>query len=401
VHLLLAALLALSQAQRLQIDAIVAQVMHDRQIAGLSLGIARKGTRVYLRGYGERDATQGLLADGYTIYRVGSIAKQFTAALILQEVARGAVALDAPLQRYLPALTGAPGGRTTVTQLLGQTSGIVSTAAATQLAFDPGTGWLYSNANYTLLGSVLQRTTGIGYAALLRERIAAPLALPSTGCGISPAARNVARGSSAAIDSDCSSSGMTSNASDLLDWLEGLRAGRIISSPAFAAMATSGTLAGGMPTNYGFGFFVTKWFGYRAIEHPGYVNGFSAQDALVLDDGLEVVVLTNRDAVDLTPLTKSIVAFLDPPRDANAYATPSRPPQNENSRTTSDLKAIVGTSGFASFGALLSIEFIERSFANGLTYDKYRLTFSAGQWWATVGYRSDGTIAALTFSPTE
>jgi D-alanyl-D-alanine carboxypeptidase len=400
VHLLLAALLALSQAQRLQIDAIVEQVMHDRQIAGLSLGIARKGTRVYLRGYGERDAGQGLPADGYTIYRVGSIAKQFTAALILQEVARGAVALDAPVRRYLPAMTPAPGAGVTVAQLLDQTSGIVSTAAA-RLAFDPGTGWLYSNANYELLGAILQRTTGIGYPEMLRERITAPLGLPSTGCGIAPVERNVARGSSAAIDSDCSASGMTSNASDLLDWLEALRAGRIISPPAFATMATSGTLAGGIPTNYGFGFFVTTWFGYRAIEHPGYVNGFSAQDALLPDDGLEIVVLTNRDAVDLTPLTKSIVAFLDPPRDANAYATPSHPPANENSRTTSDLKAIVQTSGFASLGALLSIEFIERSFVNGLTYDKYRLTFSSGQWWATVGYRADGAIAALTFSPTE
>ncbi len=191
MHLLLAALLAISTGERARIDAIVARVMYERHIAGLSVGIARAGTTLYVRGYGLRDVARRLPADGFTIYRIGSVTKQFTAALVLQQVAAGTVALDSPVKRYLPAIADGP-GRATIAALLGQTSGIASLDAP--LAFESGSGWLYSNANYVLLGTVLQRVTGIAAPALLRQRIAAPLGLASTGYDTPAFARNVALG---------------------------------------------------------------------------------------------------------------------------------------------------------------------------------------------------------------
>ena len=408
MHLVFAALLALSQGQRAQIDAIVERVMRERHVAGLSLGIARGGTPLYLRGYGLRDAARRQPADGYTIYPIGSITKQFTAALVEQQVAAGGLALDVPLSRYLPAT--APGaGRATIAQLLGQTSGIVSIDAP--LAFDPGTGWRYANANYVLLGTVLERVTGVAYPRLLRERILGPLALSSTGYGVPPPARNVARGYvwrgrrtearvTGADERASSAAAMVSNAPDLLRWLDALRTGRVVVPAAFAQMTASGKLADGIATNYGFGFFMANWFGYRVAAHPGYVDGFSSQDALVLDDGLEIALLSNAEAVDLTPLAKSLVAALDPPLDRNLAAEPSRPPQNENPRITAALEAVAQTPAFAGLGKLASIEFIERTQADGVTYDTYRLTFAAGQWRASIAYR-ERTLESLTLSPIE
>ncbi len=353
--------------------------MRENHIAGLSLGIGRRGARLYLRGYGYREAEHRLRADGFTVYRAGSIAKQFTAALVLQAAEEGRI-----------VVTG-------VAHLLEQTSGVSG-------------DWQYDNANYTLLGLMLETVTGRPFADLLSERITRPLALRSTGCAFAPFAANVARGyewhgswtppePDAALP--CSSVGLTANAADLVDWLEALRSGRVVPAASFRAMTTSAKLLSGVPTNYGYGFFIADWFGYTVAEHPGNVPGYSAEDALVLRDGLEIAVLCNAGEIDLTPLLKSIVAVLNPPLDRNLAATAGTLPQNENLRITSGLKALLQTSGFASYGTLVSLEFVERAHSGGSTYDKYRVTFSGGQWWAHVGYRAEDAIVSLTLSPVE
>lgn len=409
---MLAAALVLPASERTRIDDIVAQVMHVRHIAGLSLGIARRGTRLYVRGYGLRDVQARQGADGYTLYRVGSIAKQFTAALVLSEAERGRIDVGASARSYLPASTGLPPA-VTVAQLLDQTSGIATGSAATNvvLQYDPGTAWSYSNANYALLGELLQRVTGTSFPEVMHERIVGPLALASTGCDWPPGGTNIARGyawngewtlapPAAEMVSGCSAVGLVSNAADLLGWLEHLRAGSVVSSASFRAMTHSSKL-GGMPTYYGYGFFVTHWFGYDVAEHPGYVDGFSSQDAIVLGDGLEVAVLTNENTVDLSPLTQSIVAVLDPPaNDLLASSIPGEP-QNESLQITTALKALLQTPGFAAYGTLESLEFIQRAIVSDLTYDKYRATFSGGAWWVNVGYRRDGSIVSVRLSPVE
>jgi D-alanyl-D-alanine carboxypeptidase len=111
---LLATSLALTSAQSAKIDAVVAQVMQTSHIPGLSLGVARKGHVVFLRGYGTRDCSSNARANAYTVFRIGSITKQFTAALVMQEADRSALPLNAELDGI------------TVVQLLSQTSGLVS-----------------------------------------------------------------------------------------------------------------------------------------------------------------------------------------------------------------------------------------------------------------------------------
>ena len=123
------------------------------------------------------------------------------------------------------------------------------------------------------------------------------------------------------------------------------------------------------------------------IDHGGDIDGFSSADAIVLDDGLEIALLSNADRIDLEPLGKSIVALIDAPRDANLVARVGTPAENENPRITAAIRTILGTPPFAVLGELRSIEFVERSRRNGVTYDEYRLNFAAGQWWLTFGYR--------------
>jgi CubicO group peptidase (beta-lactamase class C family) len=370
VHLAFAALLALARPQAARIDAIVAAVMHDHRIAGLSLGIARRGRVLELRGFGEADPPARRAADGFTIYPIGSLTKQFTAVLVLQQVAAGELALD----------TGAPA----IARLLDQTV---------------GDRWQYSNANYAALGALLERSARVPFCDLLARRVTRPLHLLSTSCAVSPYAWNVARPWPPAAPEPIApaAGGMLSNAHDLLRWLEALRSGKVIPMRLFDAMATSGRIHG-IPTHYGFGFFVVDWYGYRTIEHSGYVDGFSAEDAIVRGAGLEIALLANRAHTDLVPLAKSIVAILAPPRDRNLVARLNAPPENED-RTITRLLPGALEGRFPQLGAPALVEFIERSRADGEIADVYRVTYPGRQFRIVVRYRAGGAIDSLTLLP--
>ncbi|HUN28601.1 MAG TPA: serine hydrolase domain-containing protein [Alphaproteobacteria bacterium] len=430
---LLATSLALTSAQSAKIDAVVAQVMQSSHIRGLSLGVARKGRTIFLRGYGTRDCTSPARADGYTVFRIGSITKQFTAALVMQEADRSALPLNAELDGI------------TVVQLLSQTSGLVSytdpgqtldSALNAPAQFPPGSRWQYSNSNYYLLGTALKSVTKQSFAELLAERITRPLHLTSTSF-YPPLAQNVAQGCTwdgsawqpapsgpnDQADLASSASAMSSNVPDLLTWLWNLYDGNIVTPDSFDQMTTSWTLSDGTPTNYGFGFFTGKWYGLRIAQHTGYIDGFSGDDALVLDDGTAFAVLSNADRVSLVPLVKSLVEIVEPLKDRSLVATLSQPGEFEDPAVTALVKTIVPqlasgnvdhsllTTGLAisldegrlgeyertlrPLGKLSQVLFNESTTVGSVTSDRYTLNFAHGQMSLTLSV-SAGKIDALT-----
>jgi len=366
----LAAAALLSAGQSSRIDAIVTSVMQESGIPGLSLGVGRNGSTLYLRGYGVRDVARRRPADAFTIYAAGSIAKQFTAALVLQDVARGRLALDRgdpPIESLLWQITG--------------------------------DRWEYRNENYVALGDLLERTDGAAYCTLLTRRILLPLRLLSTSCGTPYPAWNFAVSQVPPRRIEPAAGGLWSNAPDLLRWLDDLRLGYVVTPELFAAMTRSGRLSDGTPTNYGFGFFTGVWYGYPVAFHVGYVNGYSCQDTLSLSDGLELAFLSNADHVDLTPLAKSVLAIADPPRDKNSYAVPNAAPENENGRITAALTAKLHVAAYAAYGELQGLDFIERTIEGMTTIDRYRARFERAVLSVTVRYGPDDAIQSVSVFP--
>jgi D-alanyl-D-alanine carboxypeptidase len=378
----LGATLALSPDQVARIDAVVRTVMSGEHIAGLSLGVARNGRTLFMHGYGVRDVASGARADAFTIYRIGSITKQFTAALVLQAAQRGALSLDTQE------------GDATVRELLAQT---------------PGGVWRYDNANYVRLANVLQASSHTGYSDLLRQSILVPLGLISTSYAL-PRARNVAAGyryeDGAFVpvpyeirDTPEEASGaaaMSSNVRDLLHWMQALQSGNVVSPESFREMTASQQLPSGKRTGYGFGFFVQDWYGIGVAEHPGNLDGFSGNDAIVPEDGLEIAVLSNADRVDLVPLTKSVLAIVDGPKDANLYADHPRPPENEDAAVTRMVTRVFEQREHCTPNL---VEFIERTHAEELTYEKYRVTCGVNRYWVTLGLHADLTIDSVSVQP--
>jgi CubicO group peptidase (beta-lactamase class C family) len=170
-----------------------------------SVLIAQHGQVIYARGIGEANTQTHTPNTPQTRFGVASITKQFTAALVLQQVAQGRIRLDGTISDYLPWYRKDTGRRITVDELLHHTSGLPAdyndpefceTPEARQhyepqefaekfcqpnLAAEPGSTWAYSNCGYVLLGLILERVSGKPFETLLKERLLEPLGMKDTG----------------------------------------------------------------------------------------------------------------------------------------------------------------------------------------------------------------------------
>ena len=180
------------------IDAYVTSQMQRLHIPGVALGIVHRNQVVYTQGYGVADPT-GRLMTAHTPFVLASISKSFTALAIMQLVEHWKITLDAPVQRYIPwfqVATPGAASRITIRDLLIQTSGLspylggihpaephesieqfVQAMRTTTLTAPVGTTFQYSNANYAVLGLIIQMVSGEAYGAYIQQHIFAPLAM--------------------------------------------------------------------------------------------------------------------------------------------------------------------------------------------------------------------------------
>jgi CubicO group peptidase (beta-lactamase class C family) len=160
-----------------KVDGIAARALSQPNAVGLSIAVAKDGEVILSKAYGKADLEFAVPADKLTMFRIGSVTKQFTAAAIMKLVERGKLSLDETLATMLPDFP-ATSKPITLRQILTHTSGIWSYTddrtfmmrdAALELTpaelvakfkdhpldFDPGTKWNYSNSAYYLLGEII------------------------------------------------------------------------------------------------------------------------------------------------------------------------------------------------------------------------------------------------------
>ncbi|MFD7981877.1 serine hydrolase domain-containing protein [Kitasatospora indigofera] len=192
-----------AQPARPDRDAL-ARTIADLPDEGITGALVRAGGR---GGRWSAAAGDGVDPDGR--FRIGSISKVFTATVVLQLAAERRLALDAPVQRYLPGLLPADLPAVTVGQLLDHTSGlpggsgltsgdgstgwfaahrtdswtpaeVVAAALAGPMSFAPGSAQQYNGINTFVAGMVVEKVTGRTFAQEVQTRIARPLGLRDT-----------------------------------------------------------------------------------------------------------------------------------------------------------------------------------------------------------------------------
>lgn len=153
-----------------KIDSLI-QTENPRKFNGVVL-ISQNGKTVYQKAHGTSDIDKNIEVKLSDHFSSMSIAKQITATLIMLEVEKGTIDLNAPIKKYLKNLNYDWAEKVTVHHLLNNSSGIDSWEFRNQLLFEPGTQFKYSNIGYATLGEILESVTGKSYETLVTELFA-------------------------------------------------------------------------------------------------------------------------------------------------------------------------------------------------------------------------------------
>ena len=184
------------------IEDLIDREMPASGVPGLSYAVVEDGviTSVGVRGVVRSGTDREVAVD--TPFATGSISKSFTALAVMQLVEAGTIDLDAPVSTYLDTFAGTPVEAITIRQLLSHTSGystfqgnslhadatasedelarIVDRLAETSPADQPDENWQYSNANYAILGRVIEVVSGEEFQAYITSHILQPLGMDNS-----------------------------------------------------------------------------------------------------------------------------------------------------------------------------------------------------------------------------
>ena len=379
------ALAAPARAQRTgtiisAVDAIFAP-WDETGSPGCALGVVEDGEFIYERGYGFANLDWDIPSATDTVFYVGSVSKQFTAAVIALLAEEGTVDLDENIREYFPEIRryAQP---ITVRHLVHHTSGlrdiytlmslagirledvftdeqaIELIAAQRETNFEPGSEYLYSNSGYFLLAQLVERASGKTLREFAEERIFAPLGMEDTHFHDRPS-HIVDRRAISYQDSDVDfhnyiatghrefqvsylgnfdkvgAGGLYTTVRDLLLWDRNFYSGDVGGRPFLDLIHTRGALNDGSQLTYAFGLTVDEYRGLKTVSHGGSMMGFKAAYLQFPEQRFSVITTCNLGSINPMPLSQQVAdVYLE---DQLALALPSRTNvQRSNSSTASD-----------------------------------------------------------------
>ncbi len=311
-----------------RIDSIVTSELARTQTPGAAIAVEHHGRLLVARGFGLENVESNSRTSAETVFRIGSVTKQFTAAAIMQLVEQGKIGLDDEMTKYLPDYP-TQGNRVTVRHLLTHTSGIKSytslgpkfwsessrldltndqmLALFKDVPFDfkPGEKYAYNNSAFFLLGVIIEKVTGTPYRKYVEEKLFQRLGLasssycddraivPHRAAGYEANAGTVVNAVPLSLNTPGAAGALCSTVLDLVRWQRAFDEARPVSAASRDQIRTPATLNDGKPTSYGFGVSLRPFESHRAFAHSGGINGFASWLARYPDDELTVTVLTN------------------------------------------------------------------------------------------------------------
>ena len=319
------------------VDAVATAALDQQKIPGMTVALAKNGTMLYVQGYGVSDLTTHQATPTNEIFEIGSVTKQFTAALIMKLQEQGQLHVDDSITTYLPEYNFP--AAITLRMMLSHTSGladftnfpqlgdwikhgvseatVLTAISQAPLQFQPGSQYQYSNSNFFALGTIIEKLTSKSYADNLDQSIFQPLNLQNTYYALPPADHSAAgytnngAGLVPAILWDRSAAfaagALSTNVYDLVTWDNALIHGKVVSPDSFKAMTASNGFTTPEGGSYGFGLALSTFNGRQVIWHNGQIGGFTAETAVLLDSGFAVVVLTNDQDADTDSIVLKIM----------------------------------------------------------------------------------------------
>ena len=366
---------------------------------GCAVGVLRDGRFIYERGYGMANLDYDVSITPRTVFYVGSVTKQFTAALAALLALDGKLALDADIRTYLPGMPdyaktyGVP---VTVADLIHHTSGIRDVYGLMDLAgrrledvtpddsalalivrqkelnFKPGTEYLYSNSGYWLLGKILERVSGKPLRVLADQRIFTPLGMTNTHFHDDPGHVMKNRAMSYQPDGHggfrisylqnfdkIGAGGLYSTVEDLAKWDANYYSRQVGGDALQQLIHTRGLLASGDTLTYAFGNEVSTYRGLRTEEHSGSMMGYKAHLLRFPDQHLSVIETCNLGSINPGPIARQVAELYlgdrMTPAPASAASSSSPVPRRAASPvvtlSVSQMGRLAGTYASSELGA--------------------------------------------------
>jgi CubicO group peptidase (beta-lactamase class C family) len=332
----IAAFPAAAQSIPAKLDTLVTAYVNALGFGGAVI-VATKDGVIFEKGYGYKDRSTKSPNDTNSIFQIGSITKQFTAAIVLQLLEEKKLSLLDSLSKYIPDYPG--GNQITIEQLLTHTAGVYNYTNDTDfvnhgttqpikrdsmiacfeykpLDFIPGHKYSYSNSGYFLLGYIIEKITGQTYFQVIRQRIFQPLHMDHSGFDFTELNNpdkaigynsNEDTKPAQIVDSSISFSAgsIYTTVGDLYKWDRALLAGSIL-SPASQQKAYTPHLAG-----YGFGWITGVIDGKKVVAHAGGIQGFVSNILRIPEDETCIVLLCNDGSYEyLSKMTLEIYGVL-------------------------------------------------------------------------------------------
>jgi len=264
-----------------------------------------------------------------SIFRIGSITKQFTAAAIMMLAEQGKLSVTDDIHKYVPDFP-TEGQVVSIANLLSHTSGIANYTEdehvwkkliSTQTTLDEmlkvfakhpmplktGEAMRYSNTGYVLLGKIIEVASGKSYADFIEQDIFAKLAMKNSSFGgtqiIVNRASGYSRSAEGIVNADPinmmwphAAGSLLSTVDDLNIWFTALRNGTLITKASYEAMIKPFELNDKTSSDYGFGLGSFNVNEYKAIGHSGGIHGFVTYAFYLPEKDLYVAVLSNSDS---------------------------------------------------------------------------------------------------------
>src|SRR5262245_58488362 len=334
------------------VDRFIAGTMERTHIPGVALAVVRAGKVIKAEGYGMADLENRIAVTPQTVFKIGSVSKQFLATGIMLLVQDGRLAVDDPISKHYPGTPESWRG-ITLRHFLTHTSGVlregpafdamklqpdsdvIRSAFERPLEFPTGSKYQYCNVCYFTLADVIARSSGKPWDVFLGERVFRPLGMTATRTTtVSALVPKRARGyvwrDSGYVNATefvalRPSGAFLSTVVDLAKWDAALYENRFLTKSTREAMWNPVRLTDGSTYGYGFGWMLDSVDGHWRVHHGGSLPGFRAEMARFPNDSLTVIVLTNAELANPSAIARDV---------ARIYLSAAAPIAPNNRNTT-------------------------------------------------------------------
>ncbi|HOZ98540.1 MAG TPA: serine hydrolase domain-containing protein [Niabella sp.] len=327
-------------AQTDSTDIIVQNIMKQQKIVGLSLAVIKKGVPIVNKGYGLANVELNVAANNETVFRLGSVSKQFFTTAILKLQEEGKLSINDSVHKFFPDApeTWRP---ILVKNLMSHTSGlkrespaydnfkmisdldIIKATYPLALDFKTGEKYQYCNLAYYMLAQIITKVSGQSWDKYIHEKLFVPAGMnnsyltdfyqviPNRASGYMHKKDTLLNAT--AMFAIRPSGGFLSTSTDMIKWENVIAEKKIILKKEDWDMLWTPFIKTSANENsksyYGFGWIIDEFNGHKTIAHGGSNVGFRSYYTRFVNDGLSIIVLTNTDEANPVAIVNALANY--------------------------------------------------------------------------------------------